>query len=282
MEHVMTPTFTTPGFAQRVNSMLRVDLYRMSRTPLLYVMLAVSAALPAICLVADGSGGLYENAWNIIAAEVPACALGGIGVRTDMNVVFALGGIMTSAFIGRDFRSGYVKQLFTAHAMKRDYMISKSLVCALAMLCMCVVYFAAGAVAVLAAGTCAPESAGALMQALFGKMVMCFGWAGLYVFLNVLLRGRFFVAAVLSFLAGTGVPQTGVAGLLGTTPAWGGLLYGASANACRTSGGVTLLICAAVSLAWTLIYNVLGTASLAGRDPLRTNRTERRRKPNEA
>ena len=45
------------------------------------------------------------------------------------------------------YRSGYVKQLFTTHAKKRDYMMSKSVTCAFGMACMCLaggLVFAAG------------------------------------------------------------------------------------------------------------------------------------------
>ena len=57
-----------------------------------------------------------------------------------MNMVFIFGGIMVSIFIGHDYKSGYVKQLFTTHAKKEDYMISKTLTCAFAMACMCITY----------------------------------------------------------------------------------------------------------------------------------------------
>lgn len=37
--------------------------------------------------------------------------------QTNMNMVFIFGGIMVSIFIGHDHKSGYVKQLFTTHAV---------------------------------------------------------------------------------------------------------------------------------------------------------------------
>lgn len=42
---------------------------------------------------------------------------------------------MVSIFSGHDYRSGYVKQLFTARPKKQDYMISKSLSCVFAIVC---------------------------------------------------------------------------------------------------------------------------------------------------
>ena len=71
---------------------------------------------------------LYTNTWNIIAADIPLYIVRDIGDYANMNMVFIFGGILVSIFIGHDYRSGYVKQLFTTHAKKRDYMMSKSIV----------------------------------------------------------------------------------------------------------------------------------------------------------
>lgn len=81
---------------------------------------------------------LYSNVWQIIAASEPLYVIRTIADYANMNMVFIFGGIMVSIFIGHDYKSGYVKQLFTAHAKKQGYMISKTLVCAFAMACMCV------------------------------------------------------------------------------------------------------------------------------------------------
>ena len=43
-------------------------------------------------------------------------------------------------------------------------------------------------------------------------------------------------------------------------------LYGSSVNACLTSDIVTLLTCIAVSVAWALFYNILGTKILSKSD----------------
>ncbi|MCM1166683.1 MAG: hypothetical protein NC299_09375 [Lachnospiraceae bacterium] len=40
-------------------------------------------------------------------------------------------------------------------------------------------------------------------------------------------------------------------------------LYGTSVFACLGSNILTLIVCIGVSLAWTIIYNILGTAILS-------------------
>ena len=67
----------------------------------------------------------YTNTWNIIAADIPLYIVRDIGDYANMNMVFIFGGILVSIFIWHDYRSGYVKQLFTTHAKKRDYMMSR-------------------------------------------------------------------------------------------------------------------------------------------------------------
>lgn len=267
MERTLTPAFRSPSVAERLKSMLGVDFYRLFHTPLFYIMVAISAIIPAMVLSMGGSGeALYTNTWNIIAADTPLYIVGDMGDYANMNMVFIFGGILVSIFIGHDYRSGYVKQLFTTHAKKRDYMMSKSITCAFAMACMCVAYLIAGAGAGLIVGASMKVNVGSLALAVLGKMIMSLGWASLYTFLNVILRRHFGVAIALSFFIGTGIPVIGAAGALGNDAALNGFLYGSSVNACLSSGIVTLGTCALVSVAWAVIYNCLGSAILARSD----------------
>ena len=133
--------------------MLGVDFYRLFHTPMFYIFLAIAAVIPAMIVSMtalpgeDGvSNPLYANVWNIVAADAPLYIINDMGEYANMNMVFIFGGIMVSIFIGHDYRSGYVKQLFTTHAKKQDYMLSKSLVGAFAMACMCITYLIGGIV----------------------------------------------------------------------------------------------------------------------------------------
>ena len=268
MENRLAPQFETPGFGRRLKTMLGVDFYRLFHTPLFYIMLAISAIIPAMILSGMGDGGasLYTNTWNIIAADTPLYIVREIGDYANMNMVFIFGGIMVSIFIGHDYKSGYVKQLFTTHSHKSDYMMSKSIVCAFGMACMCVAYLIAGAGAGFITGASMAVNAGSLMIAVLGKMVMSFGWASLYTFLNVVFRRYFGLSIASSFFIGTGIPIIDAAALLGNNSALNGFLYGSSVNACLSSGIVTLGTCVIVSVVWAVIYNALGSLVLARSD----------------
>ena len=270
--------FATPSLKERIKGMLGVDFYRLFHTPLFYIFLAISAIIPAMVSAMTMMGGpdgaaakpLYSNVWQIIAANESLYVIRTIADYANMNMVFIFGGIMVSIFIGHDYKSGYVKQLFTTHAKKEDYIISKTLVCAFSMACMCVSYFIGGTVGGLLAGYDTAVNAGSLVLAILGKMVMSLGWASLYTFLNVVFRRYFGVSIASSFFFGTGILIIGVAAILESLslPTWilNIFLYGASVNASLVSGIGSLVICILVSLAWTLIYILAGTVLLKNSD----------------
>lgn len=169
---------------------------------------------------------------------------------------------MVSIFIGHDYKSGYVKQLFTTHAKKEDYMISKTLSCAFAMACMCITYLIGALGAGIFAQVSFEVNVGSLICALLGKMVMSLGWASLYTFLNIIFRKYFGVSIASSFFFGTGILIIGVAAIVGNSPVLNIFLYGSSVFACLSSNILSLLSCLAVSVAWAVIYNILGTMIL--------------------
>ena len=263
--------FESPSFTDRIKSMLGVDFYRLFHTPLFYIFLAVAAIIPAMVsamtMMPDQNGNtmqpLYSNVWQIIAAEDSLYVIRTIADYANMNMVFIFGGIMVSIFIGHDYKSGYVKQLFTTHAKKEDYMISKSLTCAFAIVCMCGSYFVGGTVGGLLVGYETDVNALSLIVAILGKCVMSLGWASLFTFLNVIFRRYFGVSVASSFFFGTGILIIGAAAIIEAlglpTFLLNVFLYGASVNACLSSNIGTLVICIIVSVAWALIYNLAGT-----------------------
>ena len=265
--------FKNPSFSERIKGMLGVDFYRLFHTPMFYIFLVIAAIIPALVSMPgqDGSTStLYSNVWQIIAASKPLYVIESIADYANMNMVFIFGGIMVSVFIGHDYKSGYVKQLFTTHAKKQDYMISKSLTCAFAIVCMCITYLIGGTVSGMLAGYSFEVNVGSLILAILGKMVMSLGWASLYTFLNIIFRRYFGISIASSFFFGTGILIIGVAAVIENlslpTAFLNLFLYGSSVNACLISNVGTLITCMVVSILWTIIYNVLGTRILSSSD----------------
>lgn len=265
-------TFESPSFVKRLKGMLSVDFYRLFHTPMYYIFLAIAAIIPAMILGTMGmenpqtgvaAAPLYTNVWHIIAAQKPLYVVSDIAEYANMNMVFIFGGIMVSIFIGHDYKSGYVKQLFTTHAKKIDYMISKTLVCAFAMACMCITYLLGAVAAGLLTGISFEVNVGALVCVLLGKIIMSLGWASLYTFLNIIFRKYFGISIASSFFFGTGILIIGAAAILGNSSVLNIFLYGSSVYACLTSNLLTVLVCALVSVAWTVIYTLGGTLILS-------------------
>ena len=258
--------FEKPSFFKRLKGMLGVDFYRLFHTPLFYIFLAIAAIIPAMILgmtsMENAEGvvaPLYTNTWQVIAAEKPLYAVSNIAEYANMNMVFIFGGIMVSIFIGHDYKSGYVKQLFTTHAKKQDYMISKSAIGAFSMACMCVTYLLGTVLSGALVGASFEVNIGSLLCALLGKILMSLGWASLYTFLNVIFRRYFGISIASSFFFGTGILIVGAGAIVGNSSVLNVFLYGSSVYACLSSNLLSVLICLVVSVLWTAIYNLLGT-----------------------
>lgn len=266
--------FESPGFARRLKGMLGVDFYRLFHTPMFYIFLAIAAIIPAMVLSMTGMPGpngeaaapVYTNTWQMIAAQTPLYAVSDMGEYANMNMVFIFGGIMVSIFIGHDYKSGYIKQLFTTHAKKRDYMMSKSITGAFSMVCMCISYVLGTVISGLLVRASFEVNASSLMIAILGKMIMSFGWASLYTFLNIIFRRYFGISIVSSFFFGTGILIIGVGAVAGNSTLLNIFLYGSSVYACLSAGIGTLYVCLGVSLVWAVIYNMLGSFILARSD----------------
>lgn len=269
MENMNELQFESPSFYKRLKGMLGVDFYRLFHTPLFYIFIAIAAIIPAMILgmtsieTAEGMKPLYDNTWHVIAAKTPLYVVNDIADYANMNMVFIFGGIMVSIFIGHDYKSGYVKQLFTTHAKKQDYMLSKSIIGAFSMVCMCITYLIGTVVAGLFVQASFEVNAGSLIIAIISKMIMSLGWASLYTFLNVIFRRFFGVSIASSFFFGTGILIIAFGALTSNSSILNIFLYGSSVFACLSSNLLTLLICSLVSVSWALIYNELGTVLLS-------------------
>lgn len=271
MENIHKLKFESPSFFKRLKGMLGVDFYRLFHTPLFYIFLGIAAIIPALVSMGamEGEGeavGMFSNAWEIIAANNPLYVINNMGEYANMNMVFIFGGIMISIFIGHDYKSGYVKQLFTTHAQKQDYMMSKTLLGAFSMACMCITYLIGGVLSGAFTGLPFTVNAGSLICAILGKMIMSLGWASLYTFINVIFRSKFGISIALCFVLGTGIPVIGAAAVIGNTPALNIFLYGSSVYACLSANLVSVSVCLACSVVWAVIYNGLGTLILNKRD----------------
>ena len=134
-------------FGERTASMHRVDIRRMLRSRLLYILLLTALLIPVLMTVMmtmmDGSESVNpqtgeitviegpDNTWQSIGAfpTDSGAAMGGMDVLSmcNINMMFMLVAVFVCLFTAEDFRSGYAKHLFAVRAAKGDYIVSKTL-----------------------------------------------------------------------------------------------------------------------------------------------------------
>ncbi len=151
--------FNKSSFRERLCSMLRVDLRRMSKSGVFYILLAAALLVPVLMTVMmtmmDGSvstdpqTGVQtvihgpESTWQSIGTLPGSEAMGGMDVMAmcNINMMFMAVAVFVCLFISEDFSSGYAKNLFTVRAKKSDYVISKTVVGVITGALMLVLYF---------------------------------------------------------------------------------------------------------------------------------------------
>ena len=139
-----TMKFESVRFGKRMKSMLKVDLRRMFKSKLFYILIACFLVLPILMTVMmsmmDGSVSVDpqtgvetvmegpENTWQNIGT-LPGEPLGGdeIFMMCNINMAFMGVAVFVCLFISDDFRSGYAKNLFTVRAKRGEYVVSKTI-----------------------------------------------------------------------------------------------------------------------------------------------------------
>lgn len=138
------------NFKKRLTSMIKVDFRRMFTMPIYYIMVGISIIIPILILVMttlmagteskDHITGeitimeqIFTNVWQAIgtvsntSGSEQAMTLD-LTTMCNINMMFFAVAVLVCIFVSDDFRSGYVKNLFTVRSNKKDYVISKTLV----------------------------------------------------------------------------------------------------------------------------------------------------------
>lgn len=134
-----------PSLAQRLGSMLRVDLRRLRKSKRSYIVVLCAFLVPVLMTVMmsmmDGSVSVDrvtgeetimsgpENVWQNLGTLPGGAEMGGNEVFSmcNINMVFLGVAVIVCLFISDDFRSGYAKNLFAVRAKRGEYVLSKQL-----------------------------------------------------------------------------------------------------------------------------------------------------------
>ncbi|MDE7439321.1 MAG: ABC transporter permease [Clostridia bacterium] len=207
--------FEKHSFFERLKSMLKVDFKRVFTMPLVYIMAGVSLVMPILILVmtsmmggaeegAEAAAG-FTNTWQAIGSVGGSAMSMDLTGMCNINMLYFLIAVFVCVFVADDFRSGYVKNLFTVRSKKWDYVISKSLVGFVGGTIMILAYFIGamlgGAIAGLSFNTVG-FGAGGIVACMFSKIFMVAIFASIALVLGVVAKQKLWLSIVGSFAAG--------------------------------------------------------------------------------
>ena len=262
-------TFETPKFGSRVKSMLKLDFYRLFHTPAFYIMLVIAAIIPAMVLglsIADVNSPpsnsahavntpqmempVFDNTWQLIEST------GGSAVAdnpldfagfANINMLFIFAGLLMAIFVAHDYSSGFVKNIFTVHAKKVDYVISKSAVGIFSGAGMIITYVFGTVIAGLLTGKAFDVNVSGLIFCLISKAFLMGIFCSLFLGIAVFFRNKLWLTVIGTFLIGM-------------------MLYPAASAAALNSSILTVIMSLAAGAAGTIGIGAVSTLILNKRD----------------
>ncbi len=219
----MEAAFERNTFGKRLSSMLAVDVRRMLRSRLFYILIAASLLIPILILVMttmmDGTVTVdpqtgketviegFDNVWQIIGSVSTPDAAASASMDMSMtamcniNLLYFGIAVLVCLFVSEEFRSGYAKNLFAVRAKKGDYVISKTLVCCLGGACMILAFFVGSLVGGAVAGlpfTMDGFGVFELVMCLLSKVALVAIFVPIYLCMSVIGKQRTWLSMLLS------------------------------------------------------------------------------------
>lgn len=214
--------FEKRSFSRNLMTMLHVDFRRMFTMPLIYIMVGACLVMPILILVMttmmDGSVTVnpqtgvetviegFDNTWQIIgtvsgaAVSADAAAMGmSMTAMCNINLLYFFIAVLVCLFVADDFRSGYVKNLFTVRAKKVDYVISKTLVCAVGGGLMILAFFVGSLLGGAIAGLpfdMVGFDAGNLVMCVLAKVLIVAVFVPVYLLWSVIAKQKVWMSLV--------------------------------------------------------------------------------------
>lgn len=231
VQKVTGETFESPTFGSRIRSMLKLDFYRLFHTPAFYIMLLIAAIIPAMVLSMSGmetqtpngvtqSAIEFTNTWQIIEST------GGSAVAdnpldfsgfANINMLFIFAGLLMAIFVAHDYSSGFVKNIFTVHSKKTDYVISKSVVGIFGGTGMIVTYVIGTVIAGLLTGKAFDVNMSGLILCLISKAFLMGIFCSLFLGIAVFFKNKLWLTIVFTFLFGMMLYPAASVATLGST-----------------------------------------------------------------
>ena len=230
--------FESPSFSRRLKSMLKLDFYRLFHTPNFYLFLLIAALIPAMIIgtsvmetpeastvstVQTSSTAQsieITNAWQLVESTGGSSSAANpldFGGYANINMLFIFAGLLMAIFVAHDYSSGFVKNIFTVHAKKLDYVISKSAVGVFSGAGMIITYVLGTVVAGLFTGKAFDVNVSGLILCLMSKLFLMGIFCSLFLGIAVFFRSKLWLTIVFTFLFGMMLYPAASVATLGST-----------------------------------------------------------------
>jgi len=140
--------------------------------------------------------------WQIISTIGSAFAVNGFAGFATIDMVFIFAGILMAIFVARDYGSGFIKNIFTVHSKKEDYVISKTAVGVFSGICMIGTYFLGAVIAGGIMGKSFDVNVGGLILCLLSKMSMMIVFCSIYLAVAVFFKEKLWATILVTMLMG--------------------------------------------------------------------------------
>lgn len=208
-------------------ALLQRDIYRLFRTPLLYLFMLCAAVIPGSMSVMTGFEPGYD-AWGQVSGLFSAG-------------IFAIAGVFLAFFIGNDYKSGAVKNIFSLFPKKRGYAAAKLITGEVAGIMILAGYVLGAAVFGVFTGADFTSGLFDMLCAVIAKAGMMFLFSGIYVCVAALFRNKVWFS-VFGILAATMLFIPALLITLGTPLIMAGLSIAAGVIGLFVFPGIAALI----------------------------------------
>lgn len=253
---------------KRVRNLFRMDLHRMLHGKAFYVMIGITIFIP-IMMLTQMSG--VRDITMFIGSDV--ISSGSFGAGMNLSMLNILTGMLLSIYIGREYTTGFIKNIITAHANKYDYLVSKALIALICNIVFIAVYlitlFVLGAVMGLPAEI--PSIIGLVLY-IVERLLLSIPMSILMIVINLVFRRSYGWSIMFICIAATGIVtmsiQTGLQ-MLGfqiIARLFNFTITGASAFTTTIPSLSALIIVILVTIIWTFICSLIGDYLMNKRD----------------
>ncbi|MDE7165356.1 MAG: ABC transporter permease [Clostridiales bacterium] len=217
----MEATFEKLTFKKRLKTMLKVDFKRMFTMPLVYILAAVSFAMPILILVMTTMMGgepdpttgaeaavMFTNVWQAISSVSGGESAGmsmDLTTMCNMNLMYFMLAVLVCVFVSDDFKSGYAKNLFTVRSKKVDYVFSKTIVCFVCGAIMIIMFFIGAMIGGAIGGlpfTMEGFTAGGIVACLFSKIFLVTVFVAIFLTFAAVAKQRTWLSILLAIGVG--------------------------------------------------------------------------------